>query len=362
MAGISEIYNLGLKKFPIFNEIGGGITVSATEQVIALGVNPLDYWAFPSVRRDLDDPNVFHLFVRHASTHTSGLDGNISYWKGTAVGGDLDNISWVGPTIIVPPDATKTVLNGSFIISEVTSIRGRFVLMYQLFGGGQETYVIYSDDKGQTWSAPGLITTDIVIPDILLCTGEGITHKEFLMQASHDTAATPYVGHLFKSSTGVPPWTTVAQIFIANGLFLEEPCLFHREPDGLLMCYSRSGATRDNYLQYTLNDGLKWSAPYPCFLDTDSKPSVAAFPSGRIVIAGRDELANRQTTAGCSTNGGKNFTYQRVDNRTNISMYGSLAYHPTSGKMLFVYANITNAGTIVDGPSDLICRTLTEFE
>ena len=179
MAGVSEIYNLGLKKFPIFDSnTGKALSIGATEYEIVVGIPPTnDYPTFPT---QLINGNVIIFHYKQGSLHNTDADANImqNYLTITGIDGNGDPIIEIGtPTVLIPPLVGYSNTGPSL----QWGLNGRIILKYQRLGSvgtgtqGQQVWVLYSDDFGQTWTEPVLITNNYPPPNIILTTNKNFT-------------------------------------------------------------------------------------------------------------------------------------------------------------------------------------------
>lgn len=356
---INSKYGLNIKKFPTFQSSGKSLQISSIEQlIVAGGINgELNYPTFPTLSPVINEK--LHLFYKHGSLHNGDADARIMYRVGTITGVTIGEpqISWSIGRVLVAPISGASLTNPSFQLG----LNNRFILKYQLFYGvdGQETYVIYSDNEGTTWSSPVRMTTDYAPPNIILATGEGIKVENNLYQICHADKNNPYKGPQYISNDNGITWSTSSFVFNTDSNQFEEPTALVRN-DGLVMAFLRSGQTKKISMKYSLNGSASWCDGFYQGLFSDSKPTVAQFPSGGIVIAGRNETdTTRRSTMGYSNDGGKTFTEQNADSYTTFGMYAGLSYHSTSNKIIAVIAYLRTSNLSL-GPSSIYCKTIAE--
>jgi len=138
------------------------------------------------------------------------------------------------------------------------------------------SFVIFSRDKGKTWSSPSVVdpdNTDTDEPDIvrlprgdLLCVMRTNYGKSMWRSVSKDGGRT---------------WSRAAPI----GFYGQAPYLF-RTSRGVLLCGHRGPGTS---LHYSLDDGNTWGANVQIDSCNGAYPSMAELPDGRILFVYYEE-------------------------------------------------------------------------
>jgi hypothetical protein len=158
--GVSVKYGLGLRRLvPDFISNGRSVSLG-TETTIKTGVGSTEYLSFGDIK--IDASGVIHHAYRQGSGHNLGNDGHIMYQKGTWNG---SSYTWsTAVQIVTNGSGTYNTTNPALTVTYT----GRIICFYtkQDLPSSlltQQTYLIYSDDGGNTWSSNGYDGSEIKV-------------------------------------------------------------------------------------------------------------------------------------------------------------------------------------------------------
>lgn len=220
------------------------------------------------------------------------------------------------------------------------------------FAGGGTAYICYSDDNGETWSAPIDVTAAagmtgqafgcgrvLDIGGTLLATIEGVNSG----QTFPDNDRTVVIQSVDDGLT----WTlraTVASPAIYPGRFYAEPSLFKPTSGSRLYCFMRTGSNEgDQYVSYSDDDGLTWSAPTEAFQGV-SPANVIEMESGLWVSAVRQGISiGGRAIVYASADSGATWVRSFVDDPGYETVYCTVQDR-LDGTVLIIYSNEVVSG------------------
>ena len=358
---INTRYNLGVRKLlPEFISNGKTVTLG-TETVIRVGSGGTDYFSFGDIKQSLNGR--IHLAYRQGLGHNSGNDGHIKYCYSDDGGSTFSS-----------PVEVVTDGSGSFNTTNpalFVSSSGRILLFFakQDLPTGlltQQSYLIYSDDGGATWSSDGYdgseikVSNDIAYMNII---GSPIEMSGILMLPMYGrvsvTSGNEYC-MIYQSSNDGATWTLRSNVTdgtAATVLNAGETSLLVRSDNSIFTNMRGNDGSAGNFSIWSRDGGLTWDQKPYRLGTTRSKNPMATSPSGTILLCARDN-ATEYTVYGYSTNGLQSATYARIDSRTGQHEYSGVLWDFVRSRFLIVY--FVETGTPLSSPTDIIARIVTE--
>lgn len=340
----NNVYNSSLYKKSAFTPTGKSVSFDS-ESVIEVGSGTLDYLAFPGFVISPDN-DWMHIWYRQGSNHNNSLDGNMVYRRSKTNGA-----SWESPVTIISASATDLYTDGRCIVTST----GRVILFYSIIVGwvsGQakpvQTWFVYSDDGGDTFSSPVRMTTDYGSGQV---GGSGnaieVSGTLYLPCYARPALTGTREGPIYKSVDNGLTWTLHALAYNSIPLDHEEPNF--AVANQIVTMLLRSDPQQKTFSIYSPVENMFVSrSSYNTSLQIDAfnsigKNGVCSTPSGLLVSTGRDPSTSR-TIIAYSADYGQTWTSSFLDARTNAYMYGQFQYHHGLNKLMAVYAVETVAG------------------
>ncbi len=357
-------YNLSLRKLlPEFDDNGRTVSLGS-ETILRSGSGATEYFSFGDIK--IDSSGVIHHMYRRGSGHNLGNDGHLLYQKGTWNG---STYTWTSPAqIITNGSGVYNTTNPALTITST----GRIICFFnkQDLPSSlltQQTYLIYSDDSGATWSSNGYDGNEIKVSNdraYLNCIGSAVEQGGILLFPMYSrtsvTSGNEYVV-IYQSTDNGLTWTLRSSPTNGTTSTLNnggETCMLVRA-DGAIFLNIRgnNGNTQGNYVTWSLDGAVTWY-PKPYNIGTTySKNPMDISPSGTIVTVARD-YSTFYTVYGVSINGLQTCTYNRLDNRSGGHMYGGVLWDTIRGHFVVVY--YVETGTQYQSPTDIVMRIITE--
>jgi hypothetical protein len=366
MSGIIEKYNLGLKKLiPPFVS-NGKTVVLGTERTVRVGSGGNNYFAWPDLQ--IDSTGKLHMVYYQGSTHNNQTDGTLVYQQGTWNEG-TSQYDWSSPVTIVPDTS-----NAYYLIDPAIGITstGRIIAFYGKESNPKSNntltaHFIFSDDGGNTWSPEQNFVNDIQY----MADASGFVERNGVLYRPMYGRINGGTGNeytrLYKSVDNGLTWTFVANSSSgASGFSLGENNIIFRS-DGALICFMRGNVTNlagntntgnGMYICWSVDSGLDWWSRPIRVANIFSKMQPAKFPSGTMVIVGRDSVSVLYTMYGYSNDGGFTWNFSRIDARNGENEYAGTVYDPFRNHIVSVWA--VETGTSGQSPTSIFYQTFTE--
>lgn len=260
-----------------------------------------------------------HLVYRDGTAHNSS-GGLVKYRHSDDLGR-----TWSSATTLETPTAGDDLRDPAIVALS----SGRLLCVYDYRAPWNSTNissrVIYSDNRGQSWSSPYTIpdtfsgaeadvtSQPIELPDgTILVPGYGLNSGSF------------YTSVVWKSTDGGLTFPT--QITIANGTTDSRS---YAEPQirllasGTLVCLMRSDTNAHTWRSTSTDGGATWSATADV-LTASSRPDFVEFYPGALIFFGRNDNTNFYARWSVSWDEGATWTaLQNVDGSTDPWMYGA---------------------------------------
>ena len=154
-----------------------------------------------------------------------------------------------------------------------------------------EVFLWWSEDDGETWSAPQATGVGGIVPDKLCELRDGTLLVATQMTGTVNGTREQLV---WRSEDRGETWTGPVVAAMLEGYWLAEASIL-RLPDDVLVCYMRENSGRGDpgFKSFSLDGGRTWEGPYPTLMEGCHRPVAGMLESGRVLVTYRCDVGGR---------------------------------------------------------------------
>ncbi len=331
----------------------GSLTLyPSSDRAVMAGVGPapqLGYLTFGIQAISPIDDSLYFIY-RHGSNHNSEPDASVKAIRST----DHWDSTPTPVTIIAAPGGGVNLTSVDIFVTST----GRVLMFYSKQPVGVSTgYFKYSDTPDLS-----VISTEIRFSmdydgQYIDMTGQcievdGIIYKTVWATDNIGGTEVP----IYKSTDNGLTWTKITLISDEVEDYDETGLALH--PNGTFYAFQRSNALEKLIVKTSEDLGVTWSAALITDIPARGRNGACITPQGTFCIITRHPSDGR--TLLVQSNDGTDYTWDYIDGRDGIYMYGGPVWVPSYSAIIAMWSDEAENGDAFAGPTIIIAKTIIQ--